>query len=63
MHKDLIHKTEYGAVKIDIKNEIQLKVELDNIKSNLEENFPKLNINNFLIERMEPEPICELVMN
>ena len=62
LHKDLIHKTEYGAVKIDIKNEIQLKVELDNMKSNLEENFPKLNINNFLIERMEPEPICELVI-
>ena len=32
------------------------------MKSNLEENFPKLNINNFLIERMEPEPICELVI-
>ena len=62
LHKDLIHKTEYGAVKIDIKNEIQLKVELDNMKSNLEENFPKLNINNFLTERMEPEPICELVI-
>ena len=62
LHKDLIHKTEYGAVKIDIKNEIQLKVELDNMKSNLEKNFPKLNINNFLIERMEPEPICELVI-
>ena len=29
LHKDLIHKTEYGAVKIDIKNEIQLKIEID----------------------------------
>ncbi len=62
LHKDLIHKTEHGAVKIDIKNEIQLKVELDNMKSNLDKNFPNLNINNFLIERMEPEPICELVI-
>ena len=32
------------------------------MKSNLDKNFPKLNINNFLIERMEPEPICELVI-
>ena len=31
------------------------------MKSNLEK-FSKLNINNFLIERMEPEPICELVI-
>ena len=62
LHKDLIHKTEYGAVKIDIKNEIQLKVVLDNMKSNLDKKFPNLNINNFLIERMEPEPICELVI-
>ena len=62
MHKDLIHKTEYGAVKIDIKNEIQLKIEIDNMKSNLGKNFPNLNINNFLIERMEPKPICELVV-
>ena len=62
LHKDLIHKTEYGAVKIDIKNEIQLKIEIDNMKSNLGKNFPNLNINNFLIERMEPKPICELVV-
>ena len=62
LHKDLIHKTEHGAIKIDIKNETQLKVELDNMKSNLDKNFPNLNINNFLIERMEPEPICELVI-
>ena len=62
LHKDLIHKTEYGAVKIDIKNEIQLKIEIDNMKSNLGKNFPNLYINNFLIERMEPKPICELVV-
>ena len=32
------------------------------MKSNLGKNFPNLNINNFLIERMEPKPICELVV-
>ena len=62
MHKDLIHKTEYGSVKIDIKIEILLNIDIDNMKSNLGMNFPNLNINNFLIERMEPKPICELVV-
>ena len=39
LHKDLIHKTEYGAVKIDIKNEIQLKIEIGDMKSNLGKEF------------------------
>ncbi len=62
LSKDLIHKTEHSAIKTNIINEMKLKKALDDMKSNLHKNFPNFNTDNFLIERMEPEPICELVV-
>ena len=62
LSKNLIHKTEHSAVKTNLINEIDLKKALGDMKSNLNKNFPNFNTDNFLIEKMEPEPICELVI-
>ena len=62
LSKDLIHKTEHGAVKTNIIDEIELIKAFDHMKSNLNKNFPNFNTDHFLIEKMEPEPICELVI-
>ena len=62
LNKDLIHKTEYGAIKTNIINEIKLGKALNDMKFNLHNKFPNFHTDNFLIERMEPEPVCELVV-
>ncbi len=60
--KNLIHKTDYGAVETNIKDEKQLNNALHVMKSSLAKNFPKFLTDDFLLERMEKKPICELVI-
>ena len=60
--KGLIHKTEYGAVKTNIKNKLQLQNAQKNMKYNINKNFPELYSDNYLLEKMEEKPACELVV-
>ena len=58
----LMHKTEYGAVKTNIKNKLQLQNALKDMKYNINKNFPELYTDNYLLEKMEEQPACELVV-
>ena len=60
--KGLMHKTEYGAVKTNIKNKLQLQNALKDMKYNINKNFPELYSDNYLLEKMEEQPACELVV-
>ena len=62
MSKDLIHKTEIGAVQLNVKNEMQLKRAVDSITDNLKPYKDKYDSNSFLLEEMVPAPICELII-
>ena len=62
LNKDLLHKTDIGAVQLNIKNEMQLKKSVVTIQDNLKPYKDKYNSNFFLLEEMLPAPICELVV-
>ena len=62
LNKDLLHKTDIGAVQLNVKNEMQLKKSVVTIQDNLKPYKDKYNSNFFLLEEMLPAPICELVV-
>ena len=62
LNKNLIHKTDYGAVQLNIQNEAQLKDSIEKIKSNLKSSFQEYYTDYFLVEEMMPRPICELIL-
>ncbi len=62
LSKDLLHKTELGAVHLNIRNELELRRSVMKIRYNLERYQDKYDVNSFLLEEMVPKPICELIV-
>ena len=62
LNRKLIHKTDYGAVQLNIKNEAQLKESMIRIKNNFKPSFQEYYTDCFLVEEMMPRPICELII-
>ena len=51
---DIMHKTEAGAVLLDIKNKMQLAIAAKQIMSNIAERVPNATIRYLLVEKMMP---------
>ena len=63
MSKELIHKTEAGAVTLGIKNTKALHDAIDVMKHCVAEYHAKALTDNFLVEAMSPPPLAELIVN
>ena len=63
MSKELIHKTEAGAVTLGIKNTKALHDAIDVMKHCVAEYDAKALTDNFLVEAMSPPPLAELIVN
>ncbi len=59
----IAHKTEVGAVSIGLNNKNDVENALKQIQRNVNKALPELAIGNFLIEKMLPTPIAELMVN
>ena len=62
LNKDILHKTDLGAVELNIQNAMQLKKSVISIRDNFEPYKDKYDSNSFLLEEMVPAPICELII-
>lgn len=51
---DILHKTEAGAVMLDVKNKTQLALSVKQITSAVSQRVPGATVLNFLLERMMP---------
>ena len=52
---DILHKSDIGAVKLDIKDEEQLLIAYDEIMESVKKNFPEAAIDGMSIQEMLPE--------
>ncbi|MFT5506344.1 MAG: acyl-CoA synthetase (NDP forming) [Gammaproteobacteria bacterium] len=59
---NLPHKSEAGAVKVNLQSAEQVEAAMANIQSSVKEYNSELNINNFLVESMVSDVICELMI-
>lgn len=59
---ELPHKTEAGAVKLGLESKAEVRQAVAQIKSAVLEHSPDLNADRFLVERMAPKPVGELLV-
>jgi len=59
MSPDVLHKTEAGAVRLDIRNEADLREACERIKQSVS---ARGSFRGFLIEEMLPEPVAEAII-
>jgi len=60
---EIAHKTEVGAVSMGLNNKNDVEQALKQIQSSVNKALPELAAGNFLIEKMLPTPIAELMVN
>ncbi len=63
IHKDLQHKTEVGAVKLNLRNQAEIHDAISDINSSVQKLQPAASNNRYLVESMQSEPIAELLVN
>ncbi len=59
---DLLHKTEIGAVELNINNQQALQKTITSMKQRISTNAPELEVNGFLVEQMVTEAVAELMV-
>jgi acetyl-CoA synthetase len=61
-HADLPHKTEAGAVRLDLNSAMDVATAVDEIRRSVERFRPGIVADRFLVERMVPKPVVELLV-
>ena len=61
LSREVQHKTDIGAIDLNIKNYQELLTSFEKIKKQVEQSKEKFS-NNFLVEEMQPEPLGELLV-
>ena len=62
LNKDLLHKTEHGAVCLNIQNELQVREAVQTIRRSITSYSEHHYTDHFLLEEMVDRPICELIV-
>ncbi|MBI1386092.1 MAG: CoA-binding protein [Rhizobiales bacterium] len=60
---DILHKTELGAVALGLRTGEAVSAAVDAMKASVRERRPASLTDRFLVERMEPEPLAELIVS
>lgn len=63
VHKDLLHKTEAGAVQLDLASQQEVASAIKQISTDVARCHPKLDCDQFLVERNIQPPIAELIVS
>lgn len=63
VHSDLTHKTEVGAVSLGLRSVQELRDAITLMRSNVSALQPDALSNRFLVERLQPTPIAELIVS
>lgn len=62
VHADLPHKTEAGAVRLALNSAAEVAAAVEDIRLSVERFRPGMAADRFLVERMVPKPIAELLV-
>lgn len=62
MSPDLAHKTEAGAVALGVKDEAELATAIETMHASVTASAPNAVTNRFLVEKMSPPPLAELIV-
>ncbi len=59
----IAHKTEWGAVKLNLHHQDEITEAIDLITSNITSRNKNINVDEFLLEQMMPKPLAELMVS
>ncbi len=62
LSEDLLHKTELGAVELNVRNTQDLEKALTTMKQRIDADVPELNVSEFLVEQMINDAVAELMV-